>query len=59
MGTADAEILSSQRFRALSLLRNDIHMDDFMHLIIYKSCEPGDSYGERFRSQLLCVLLCE
>ena len=34
MGTADAEILSTQRFQTLSLLRNDVHLEDFMHLII-------------------------
>ena len=33
-GTPDAEILSTQRFQALSLLRNDVHLEDFMHLII-------------------------
>ena len=37
MGTADAEILSTQRFQALSLLRNDVHLEDFMHLIILAS----------------------
>ena len=34
MGTADADILSTQRFKAVSLLRNDVHLEDLMHLII-------------------------
>ena len=37
MGAADAEIMSTQRFQALSLLRNDVHLEDFMHLISYCS----------------------
>ena len=40
MGTADAEIPSTQRLQALftgSLLRNDVHFQDFMHLIILAS----------------------
>ena len=36
MVTADAEMLNTQRFQALSLLlsllRNDVHSRDFMHL---------------------------
>ena len=59
MGTADAKILSPPRFQALSLLRNYVFLEDCMHLIIYNNCEPGDSYRERFRSLLLCLLLCE
>ena len=34
MGTADAEILSTQRFRTL---RDDVHLEDFMYLIIIHS----------------------
>ena len=37
MGTADAEILSIQRFQELSLLRNDVHLEDFMRLITLAS----------------------
>ena len=29
-----------------------------MHLISHNTCEPGDSYRERFRSLLLRLLLC-
>ena len=29
-----------------------------MHLISHNTCEPGDSYRKRFRSLLLCLLLC-
>ena len=32
MVTADAEMLNTQRFQALSLLRNDVHSRDFIHL---------------------------
>ena len=58
MGTAAvAEILSTQRFQALSLLRNDVHLDNLY--APYNTCEPVDSYRKRFRSLLLCPLLCE
>ena len=29
-----------------------------MHLISHNTCEPGDSYHERFKSLFLCLLLC-
>ena len=57
MGTADAEMLSTQRFQALSLLRNVVHLED-CHAP-YNTCEPVGSYHKRFRSLLLCLLLCE
>ena len=34
MGTVDVEILSTQRLQARSLIRNDVHLEYFMHLII-------------------------
>ena len=34
MGTADAEIQSTQHFQALSLLRDDVHLEDFIHFMI-------------------------
>ena len=37
MATADAQILSTQCFQALSFLRNDVNLEDFMHLIILVS----------------------
>ena len=39
MGTADVEILSTQCFQTLPLLRNDVHLEDFMHLIILVAVE--------------------
>ena len=54
MGTSDAEILNTVRFE--TLLRDDVHLDNFMYLIIARM--PGDSYRKRFRSQFLCLLLC-
>ena len=34
MGTADAEIWSTKHFQALSLLRDDVHLEDFIHFMI-------------------------
>ena len=58
MGTADAEILSTQRFQTLSLLRNDVPLEDCMHLILLASQATVIRYRKRFRSLLLCLLLC-
>ena len=58
MGTADAEILSTQKhFQALSLLSNDVHLED-CHAP-YNTCKPVNRYRKRFRSLMLCPLLCE
>ena len=55
MGTADAEILSTQRFQSLSLLRNDVHLED-CHAP-YNTCEPVDSYRKRFRSVVVSLVM--
>ena len=57
MGTEDADILSTRRFQALCLLRNDVHLED-CHAP-YNTCEPVNSYRKGFRSLMLCPLLCE
>ena len=57
MGPADAEMPSAQRFQALALLRNDVHLEDCHALC--NTCEPVDSYCKRFGSLLLCLLLWE
>ena len=51
MGTADAEMLSTQHFETLSL--DDVHLDGFMYLII--SSQPGNSYGKRL---ICCCVSC-
>ena len=57
MGPANAEMLSTQRFQALCLLRNHVHLEDFH--APYNTCEPVNRYRKRFRSLLLSFLLCE
>ena len=47
IGTVDAEILSSQRFQAPSLLRNGVHLEDFMHFIILVSQATVSGRGFR------------
>ena len=43
--------------QTLSLLRNDVYLEDCMHLILLASQATVIRYRERF-SSLLCLLLC-
>ena len=54
MGTADTEILRTQCFQVHSLLRNNVHLEYFMHLTSSNTCKAS----KRFRSVLVFLVMC-